>query len=61
MELTENISLNIKYSMRCAKKFLLCLWWRQAAVSQRLKYASCRGGWGEHSSQRTLRRFMHWP
>ena len=35
--------------------------WRQAAVSQRLNYVSCWGGWGKHSSQRALRRFTQWP
>jgi len=43
------------------RNVFLKFWWRQAAISQRPNYISCRGGWGEHSSQRALRRFTQWP
>ena len=41
--------------------FILDIGGRNFAAGQSMKFASCRGGWGEHSAQGWLRRFNQWP
>jgi len=54
MALVQNIPLNIKNGMRCAKKCCFFLFWpRQLAAWQRLKCASYRGSWGGRSCPRS--------
>jgi len=55
--LFENITLHIKRIWDVPRNVFFQFWWRQATASQHLNYDSCRGGWGEHSSQRALRWF----
>ena len=65
MALVENISLNIKNSMRCAKKCFFRIWRRQLAACQRLKYVTYRLQLrrrilGTHNLPVERRELYHW-